>query len=380
MIGITVNGTPYTDFVKAAVTISLETLANDFSFTASAVGDFPPLRQGDTVGVTVDGVKVLTGFIDEVQGSDQEGDHLITYTGRDKTGDLLDSQLNVINDIRADDSLTLKRLVETVIEHLGLSLKVVDTLNPAPFNKAEDIVAPKVGQGAFEFISVFAAKRQALLSSTSDGDVLITQSSPADSGAVLQRIQGANDNNVLAQNWVVNASQRFNKYIHRGQLDPSALNFGGSSDSAAIENQGGVAIDGDIREGRQSVKVESNATAIGGFGMKTSMSYSSEQLKDRAKWARQLAIAKGSRYTCSVRGHQMPAGGVWEANTLVQINSDTADITRKMLINTLTFSEGEGSPTVTTLEMVERNVYTISEKILAQQPTGSAFGAFKPVG
>ena len=388
MIQIAINGIPYTDFVNAAVTVSLESLANDFSFTASAVGDFPPLRQGDAVTVTVDDIAVLTGFIDEVSGEDREGGHLVTYTGRDKTSDLLDSQINVMDDIRAADNLTLKRIIEAVIKHLGLSLNVVDSLNPAPFNEAEDIIAPKVGQNAFEFIAAFAAKRQALLSSTSDGDILITQSSPSDSGAAVQRLKGADSNNILTQSWVLNASLRFNKYIHRGQLDPSALNFGGESDSTAVEDQGGEAIDSDIRAGRQSVKVESDVSGIGTFGVKTSLSYSSEQLKDRAKWTKQLAIAKANRFTCAVKGHQKPKveegrvvgpnGGVWQANTLVQVNSDVADIDRKMLLNTLTFSQGEAQPTITTLECVERNVYTINEKILAQRPTGSQSDVFQP--
>ena len=378
MIRIAVNGIPYTDFISATATISLESLANDFSFTASAVGDFPPLRQGDAVVVTVDNVGVLTGSIDEVNGQDQEGGHLVTYTGRDKTGDLLDSQINVMDDIRAADNLTLKRIIETVIKHLGLSLKVVDDLNPTPFNEAEDVIAPKVGQNAYEFIATFAAKRQALLSSTSSGDVLITQSSPNDSGAVVQRLTGADSNNILTQDWVLNASLRFNKYIYRGQLDPSALNFGGESDSTTVEDQGGEAIDPDIRIGRQSVKVESDVSSKGDFGVTTSMSYSSEQLKDRAKWAKQLAMAKANRFTCAVQGHQMPNGRVWQTNTLVQVNSDVDNINSKMLINMLTFSQGEAQPTLTTLECVERNVYTINEKILAQRPVGSQSDAFQP--
>lgn len=364
MIGVRVNGTPYTDFVKASVTVSLETMANDFSITASAVGGFPPLRQGDSVVITVDGDVTLTGAIDEITGKDRGGEHLIVYTGRDKTGDFLDSQINVIDDIRASENLTLKSIIETVISHLGSSLAVEDNLSPAPFNAAEDIIAPKVGQSAFELIAGYAAKRQALLSSNSDGDILITQSSPTDSGAVVQRIQGAGDNNILVQDWTVNASRLFNKYIRRGQLDPLALNLSGSSDAKAIEDQGAETINADVRVGRQNVVVERD-------------SYSSAQLKDRAKWSSQLADAQATRFNCTVQGHQMPQGGVWRINTLVQVNSDTANISRKMLTNSITFAQGEGQPTVTSLGFVERNVYTINEKVLAQRPTGSLNDAFK---
>ncbi|MCK4758546.1 MAG: hypothetical protein KAT69_00780, partial [Candidatus Aminicenantes bacterium] len=92
MIELLVNGKPYTDFIDISLHISIESLANDFSFTASAVKAFPPFKQGDPVVINVDGEKKLTGHIGEISGSDQEGGHTVTYTGRDKTGDLVDSQ------------------------------------------------------------------------------------------------------------------------------------------------------------------------------------------------------------------------------------------------------------------------------------------------
>lgn len=375
MIKIVVNGTPYTDFLSASVTVSLETMANDFSITTSAVGNFPPLRQGDEVEILVDDTKVLTGYVAEVSGQEREGAHSVTYSGRDKTSDLIDSQINIINDLRASDSLTLKRIIETVISHLGSMLKVVDELSPAAFNEAEDIVAPKVGQGALELIMAYARKRQALLSSTGDGDVLITQSSPTDSGAVVQRIEGAGDNNILTQNWSIQASKRFNTYIRRGQLDPAALNYAGDTSSEAIEDQSGTATDSTVRSGRQNVKVESNVSSPYG-----QLSYSSEQLANLALWSKQLAKAQSTRFNCTVKGHQMPDGGLWLVNTLVQVNSDTADISRKMLLNSITFSDGDNQPEISSLEFVERDVYTINERILAQQPKGSLYDAYSSLG
>jgi prophage tail gpP-like protein len=367
MIEVVINGTPYVDFVSNSVTVSLSSVANDFTAVASAVNGFPPLKVNDTVEIRVDDVLVLTGWIDEMSGADQEEEHLVTYTGRDKTGDFIDSQINVMDDIKAGPSLTLKRIIELVIAHLGTDLKVVDLVDSDPFNEAEDILAPKVGQKALEFVAVYAAKRQSLLSSNGEGNLVITQSQPTDSGAVVQRLSDADDNNILSQKWQVNGSQLFNKYIDRGQLDPKAFNFSGSFSSSAVSNQEGGVVDGAVREGRQWVKVRSK-------------SYSSEQLKNLSKWSKQLAAAKATRFTCVVRGHQMPQGGLWVANTLVQVNSDVADINRKMLLDTTTFMQGEGRPTATRLEFVEANVYTIDEKIRAQRPVGSMNDIFKSLG
>jgi len=363
MIELVVNGVPYTDFVAAKVTVSLETMANDFEFSASAVTGFPPFKRGDPIVVTVDSTRVLTGYIDEVNGADQEGSHIVTYSGRDKTGDFIDSTIDQIPDLNANGTLTLKRIIEIAIENIGGDIVVVDNVNPKPFNVAEDAIRPEIGQKAAEFAAIYSRKRQALLTSNGAGDIVITQSSPSDSGATVQRLVNSSSNNIISQSWIIDGSKEFNKYIHRGQLDPAALNFGGSTDIVAAVDQGGRVTNSSIREGRQRVVVEEK-------------SYSNEQLKDRAKWSNQLAKSRATRFNCSVKGHQKPNGGLWDVNTLVQVNSDVADISRKMLLNTATFTQGEGQPTATSLEFVEKDGYTIDDLILSQKPIGDQNDAF----
>lgn len=366
MIKLSVNGVPYTDFMRASLTVSIESLSNDFSFVATAVNLFPPFKSGDVVEVLINDKKRLTGHIEEISGSEQEGNHVITYSGRDNTGDFVDSSLVGLNDIRATGSLTLKKIIEAIIKNINSKLKVIDLFNPPPFNQAEDIVDAQDGTNALALALEYARKRQALLSSDKDGNIVITQSLPVRSGATLQRIaNGAN--NILSQAWTIKQSERFNLYVHKGQLDPRALNFIGTSDIAAVENQSGRISNSDIRPGRQSVIVEPKG-------------YSSGQLKNRAKWSSQIAKSKETRYNCITQDHFDPNGNEWIDNTLVQINSSVADITRQMLINTITFSQGEGEPTITSLEFVEKDVYTINQQILNQKPAGKQNDAFKSLG
>lgn len=363
MIELIVNGTPYTDFITADVTVSLDSLANNFSFSASSVSNFPPIKKGYKVVAIVEGQAMLTGFISEINGQDQEGNHVIIYTGRDRTGDFIDSSINVIDDIRAGNSLTLKQIIESVISHLDSDLAVIDLAEPAVFNEAEDIITPEVGENSFDFVMKYAKKRQVLLSSNADGDIVITNSSPIDSGAVLQSLRGQGSNNILTQSWVIDDRELFNKYISRGQLDPTALNFAGSSSSETVEDQSGIVTDSDIRKGRQRVMVETE-------------SYSSQQLQNRALWSSQLSKSKSIRYSCASKDHRNSNGDLWAVNTLAQINSDVADINRKLLLNSVTFSQGEGQPTVSSLNFVDQNIYTIQAAILAQKPVGDFNTAF----
>lgn len=367
MIELAINGTPYTGFLSISTTRALSTLANDFTLTASSSGEYPALQEGDRAEVFVDGVLVCTGYIEDVSGTESEGNHTVTYSGRDNTADFLDSTLDQLDDIRASNSLTLKKLIELVLEHLGLNIPVIGAFSPPPFNEAEDIITPEVGQSAFDFIIQYARKRQALLTSTGKGEILITQSSPEDSDAVVQALNGANDNNVLSQNWSRRSSEKFRRYVRRGQADPRALNFTGGSDSKTVEDQSGITEDRNIRTGRQQVVVESGG-------------YSSEQLADRSKWAKQQAEAAAVRFSCVVQGHTDTTGEVWDVNLLAQVNSTAADISRKMLIDSVTFSQGEGRATQSALQFVERDVYTISEQVLGQRPAGRLNDAFTALG
>lgn len=361
MIEIVASGVPYTNFVSVSATLSVASLANDFSFTASAGTGFPDLKQGDKIVVLVDGVKKLTGNISGISGSETEGSHTVTYSGRDKTGDFLDSQIDTLDDINGD--ITLKALIELVISHLGQSIKVIDNVKSDPFNAAEDVIKPEVGENAFEFVQFYARKRQTLLTSDGDGNIVITQSSPVSSGETLQRLPNSDSNNILSQNWDLNEDAKFNRYIIRGQVDPLGLNNAGDTDIAAAVDQSGVVIDDSVRVGRQRVIVETD-------------SYSSAELDDRAKWSKQIAAARATVFSCSTKDHSKPSGGVWDENTLVQINSNVADISRPMLIDTVTFSEGEGQPTITSFEFVERNVYTIDDKLLNQKKVGNQNDGF----
>ncbi len=357
MIELAVNGESYTDFLSVQANLVYDSMANDFTFTGSANGTAPDFVEGDAVTIVVDGELILTGYIEEVSGTDQEGSHTVTYTGRDRTGDFIDGCIDIMDDLRASNTLTVKSIIEAVISHLGLDLAVIDTSSAEPFNSAEDIVAPEVGENALEFVTKYAKKRQVILSSTGDGDILIAQNTPTESGAVLQRLQGSETNNILTQNWSRRSSERFNKYVSRGQLDPVALNQAGSSTSSGIENQSGAATDSAVRAGRQKVIVESQ-------------SYSAAQLAMRAAWMRQLSTAKAVQFSCTAQGHRNSEGDLWQPNVLVQINSDVAGITQSMLLNSVGFFQAEGSPTVSSLGFVEKDIYTVDAAILAQKPVG----------
>lgn len=368
-----VNGIPYGNFTAASCEIRLDALSNTFSFEAvAAEGAELPFKGGEACRVIVDGEPVLTGFIEVVDVSYSASDHTITIQGRDKTGDLLDSNLSGFT--MRGESLTLKQIIEKAIDDItpentpaANKLKVIEEVTPKPFDPAEDVISAEPGDNAFEFIEKYSRKRQVLLTSNSDGNVVITSGSGVSAAGSIQHIIGAEDNNVLAGSFSFDTTGRFNVYKFASQLNPSALNLAGETGLDSVVDQGGGVSDPDVRIGRQLILV-SEAPSSGG------------QNGSRAKWEADIRKARGLVYSVTVPGYRVdpkdPNTALWKINRLHQIVDDYLGKSEPMLVNSVTFTfDGDGGQ-MTSIAFVDENAYTLDLAKPETSKTAAAVVAF----
>ena len=356
-----VNGTEYENFTAASAEIRLDALSNTFAFEAVSTDNTPlPFKGGEFCRVIVDGESVVTGYIEVVDVNYDSAGHTISISGRDKTGDLLDSNISALSDLRAP--ISLKAVIERIINHIGADIAVIDNASPALFNAAEDLGAPEPGQNAFEFIEGLVRKRQVLLTSNSGGDVVITQSIPTNSGASLQNIIGATDNNIIVGSVSYDRTGRFNVYRFTATLNPVSLLQAGVTDLAKLVDQGDGITDADIRRGRQLILVAEAPS-------------SKDQNNKRATWEANVRRARGRVYSVTVAGYRYggTTGNLWGINELVTVKDEFADIDAQMLVNTVSFNFGASGRT-TTLSLVEKNAYTLA--LAEPKETKKVGGAF----
>lgn len=357
---IRVAGVEYGGFLDASVTQSLDALSNTFSISATAKRGIPlPFRGGEACEITVDGEVALTGYIELVSVDGNPNDHTIRLEGRDKTGDLLDSTIGSMSPLQGS-SVSLRRLCEKVIKHIGSDIVVVDDAHPVPFNPAEDKMDPEPGTPAFEFLEPYARKRQVLLTSNGSGNLVIAGNSGVEVDAFVQHQVGDPNfaNNVLNYSASYDTTGRFHAYTHISQLNLGALADIGEPTPSTIADQGSAQkiLDNRIRAGRQLVLVSEAMS-------------SSKSTLSRAEWEKLIRRARGSVYSATVHGFRNQAGLLWAINTIPSVRSDFAGIDCKMLINTVTFTlDGQGRNT--TLGFVERDAY----KLAAQEPTEEELG------
>lgn len=359
-IELRVNGQPYTQFDSASVGLRLDALSNTFNFQlASQDGNPLPFRGGEACEITVDRVKVLTGFIEIVEVDYSGNRHNISISGRDKTGDLLDSTLDSISDLSAP--ITLKQLIERVISSLGLNIEVIDNLNPDPFNQAEDIAAPEPGQNAFDFLEQYSRKRQALLSSNADGNIVITQAQATFVNAPLRNVVGSDTNNIIGGSVSYDTTGRFNRYKFSSALNAVALNFAGTVSLGDVVSQNGEFTDTDtVLTGRNRQLI---LIAEEGF--------SNAQNQARAQWEANIRKARSRVYSVVVNGFRNAQNALWNTNTLISIVGSFAGINARMLINNATFNFDLETGSTTTLGFVNENAYTLT----LEEPRVETIGA-----
>ena len=341
------NGKRYTQFTEATVELRLDQLSSTFSFGVTSTEAKPlPFKGGEACRVLVAGQVVLTGFIEVVSINYDATSHSISIAGRDKTGDLIDSNIDTLSDIKPP--LTLKQIIEKIIANVGSRVGVIDSISPEPFNKAEDLISPEPGQIAFELMEKYARKRQVLLSSNADGDIVIARAEATVLPCRLNNIiNGGKRNNILRCAASYDTTGRFNVYKFVSSLNPIALNAAGTIGLDSVVDQKGSAQDSAIRVGRQRILVAETP-------------FSNNENKSRAEWEANIRKARGRVYSAEVLGFTYDGTNLWRLNALVPIYDEFAGIDALMLINSITFSFDLSGGSVTTLGCIERNAYSLT--------------------
>lgn len=361
-----VDGVQYINFTEATCEIRLDALSNSFNFVAVVPKGQPlPFAAGSACRVLVEDEAVLTGYMEIIDIEYDGGDHIVSVSGRDKTADILDSTLDSISDIDGEN-LTLKALIEKVIENVGADIQVIDEADPAPFSAAEDIASPEPGDNAFDFIEKYSRKRQVLLTSNGDGNIVIATNSGETAEGAVQHIIGAEDNNVISSSFSYDTTGRFNSYKMSSELNPVALNEAGDTDLASLVDQSGGVSDSDIRTGRQLVLV-------------SEAPFSDSNCANRARWEADIRKARSLIYSAVVPGFKVGgnSGDLWQTNKLYQIVDDFVGKTEQMLCNSVTFSLNAENGNNTTLGFVGKDAYSL---FIQPDPNAEVFevGSFNP--
>jgi prophage tail gpP-like protein len=343
---LTSQGVVYDSWTDLTINKSIEQLCGTFSI--SMVDKWRQfslpwfLTPGQPVVISIGAQPVLTGYIDNLDVAVKNDDRTVTISGRDVTGDLIDS--SAVTEPAEFKLLDIVTLANKFTLPFGIAA-TADTDIGKPFEK----FTVKQGETIFELLQRAAELRGLFLHSTEVGGLLITNRASVASQlrAVTPLVQGVN---ILEAAAVYDNTDRYQTYIVKGQSAGSDV-FNGLNATAAI----GTATDTAILRPRQKTVIANGSADI-------------DAAQRRANWEATSRAAKSVDITVTTQGwRQGERGPLWRPNLIVAVDAGfIGQAAKELLISSVQFSKTIGGGTVTTMKLTREDAYKPNQPVLTQ--------------
>jgi prophage tail gpP-like protein len=343
-----VNGEVFGGWKSLRVERSLERCAGMFSLGLTELWPDSALARncapGDACVLTLDGVTVVTGYVDQVGVQYSDSDHSVSVEGRDRTADLVDcSAIRPTGGWQGSTVLDIARDLARPFE--------VSVVSDVDIGGAFPQFALQQGETAFEAIERLARTRALLVTSTPQGNLLLTR--PGTTRVATALVLGQN---ILEGSGTLSHRERFSEYVFKGQ-----------------------AAGGDFFSGRDASQMSAKATdpAVRRYRPLLVLGESQDvaaSMRERALWEANVRAARSQQIQYKVQGWAH-SEGLWAVNTLVTVRDPWLRLDQELLIKRVAFSLDE-SGSFTELELTRSDAFQALPLRQAPAPAAAAGGGF----
>ena len=374
-----VNGRRFNSWKSISINRSIANISGSFSFTTSnrfaGEGEKWGIEEGDPCTVDIADERVLTGYIDDISDGYSVSSHDVTFSGRDKTADLVDCHYNPFEEV---DQAILTALNNTLTGNKGgksefnnqTFLQIIEKLC-APFNISVELdsallIYPDLFQPiaketmdlatpVYEKIAYLCQLVGVLPITTGNGNLFLTRAG----------VSKANDDlqvgvNIKANRVIRSVKDRYSVYYAEGQSITTAFN------SNLIAE--GKAEDEYMKEKRVRpyiIMLGEHAT-IGAC-------------QKKAAWEARIRMGASRKVETQVRKWTQTNGKIWPLNGLVQMFDSKIGVNAELLIAGLALNlDGTGGE-LTTMSLVHPDTFILKERVPIKKTDGlNAFN--RPMG
>lgn len=307
-----IDGKAYGGWTRLEVQRGIEQIAGGFVLQLTSrypgVDVQMQLREGLPCEVRLGDDLVISGYTDDYETDDTATSSSVRLSGRDKTADLVDC--SAIYKSGQWRGVKLEQIVADIAEPFKIKVVVSPGLDTGEVFKR---FALEEGEKAFDAIDRACRLRAVLVTSTPDGNLLITTASTVNSGVRLE--EGVNMTKFNSKHsW----KERHSEIILKGQVPGDDQENG-----AAAAHLKASAKDTEISRYRPLVVIAEHGT-------------SNKSLADRAAWEVKVRMGRGKRGGCTVVGWRTGKDGqegpLWQPNTLVHVTSERMNLDADLLI------------------------------------------------
>lgn len=329
-VELRINGVRYEQFENFSFSRSLDDVCASFSFESINKPDYP-YKIGNKIEILINNKLVFTGYIFNENTSGDVAGSTKSVSGRDLTGDLVDSSLPA-SAKNLEGAISLKKMAETVLSGLGLDIKVIDRSGGIEDFTEDDLQAGASGSMAFEYLRTFARKRQVYFITDETGNLVIFKPSGVKAYSPLILRKGDSDrSNIKYFNKTKSHNQRFGRYICRSQDDEEV-------------DRNGDAIDNDIRSSRYLEIIAEE-------------SMDDDVCVKRAKEEANIRRIRGEAYSAIVAGVEQADGSFWAVGAEVKVYDEVSGVKGVFLIRKIDIKQTPESGTLTTITVALPDAY-----------------------
>jgi prophage tail gpP-like protein len=331
-----VNGSEYTSWTKVRLTKSLEQLAHSVSvemtdrwYEDGRIVYPPAISAGDAFTLAVDGVVLVSGYIDSESIKYSSTNRTITFSGRSKTGDLIDCA--AIHGGGLWRSAPLLTIAQDICRPFGITVSV--TANATLINNPMRFKLES-GETAFNALERAARRRGVMLLTDSSGNLVLDRVS---SIRILTALRFGS--NILSGSKQSSWTDRFSEYTLKAQTAGGDNVFGKSATELKRS-----ASDTFVTRHRPTVILADNED-------------SGNELSKRALWERNTRAGRSVRLNYRVQGWAH-LEGFWAPNQRVHVVDDQLRIDDELIVASATMQRGEGG-TITELSLTAPEAFDV---------------------
>lgn len=343
-VTVIVGGRSFDGWQSVSISKNLESICNSFNIKLwdkfEALRELWPLKPGEIIKVNINRERVFTGRIEKLDVNYTDEDRSYSISGRSLPGDLVDCMHEGPAEYK---NIPLDKLAETLVAPFGL--KVFLSVDPKTISK----FSVKPGETIFEALDRAARTQGFFFVSTRAGNIRLTRAARARSFTDLEQ-----DVNILSGTANYDDSQRFSKYVVKGQTS-GLPNFNG----AQVTEPEGTATDNGVKRNRPYIMIgEGNTDA--------------SQAQTRAQWEASSRLAKAIRINVDVQGWTQEDGSLWGINQLTRVKSRFLGVNKDLLITSVEHKNGTDEGLTTTLTLVDPQSYQ-TEPVLNKKESDDIF-------
>lgn len=292
-----------------------------------------PLKPGTFVHFHIGDESVSTGYIDKLEASFEPGNKSIKVAGRDLAGDLVDSS---VLGPATFTNLDLKSLAEKLVDPFNSSRKFskIQVLNQVGnLGDIFETFTVKQGETVFEALNRAAMVRGVLMTSTVEGNIAIVRK--GSTRAVTELHQGVN---VISGSVDFDNTERFNKYVVKGQTGGTDEYFGDDASSPTAE-----ALDNGVERYRPTIVMAETSVDTG-------------KAQDRANWEATTRAAKAAEVNVRVHGWRQQNGQLWVPNQIVRCRLPFLFVDKDLLIVSVNYIKNN-SGTLCDMKLMRKDAF-----------------------